>query len=574
MLNAIWVLVRTRFLITRNAVWRGRRRRQIGLTVLAALIGLGAFGVYNFVRFVVRGMRSPEFIAALKRAAAQSPGLPTDFAPYLAALPSVVLLGALLMLVLSSFSGLLSSLYLSGDMDMLLVAPVPMRAVFVVKFFGGLIGQYALLTALLGPLLLGYGTGMGYGPLYVACAIIALLLLPLLPAGIGALLVMAVVRVLPARRAREIVSVLGGLIGISFYVISQFTREVAPAVSGPGSLQALLASNFPLLPSAWAGRALVAAGAGDIPTTLVFGGLFGIASLGTFLCCLLLAERLYYEGWSNMSAQGGRVRRREGDADRSHTPSMGRQARGIGRLLAFLPATSRAILAKDLRLFVRDLRNLQQLIFPVALAGIWTFRLFTSPLGPEIDANMPAFVRQLADLLSAGIAFFICLSMSNALAGSGVSREGKAFWIIKLAPVSPPHILIGKLTLAYLPFPAIGTPFLGLLAILRHTPPALLLEQWLLLMIAGLGCAAFTIGLGAAFPRLDWENPQQQATWQTGCLSLIFYPIYLFAVVGLVVGGSALGATPIGWTLAILLTGAIGWASMIMGSRGLERIEV
>ncbi|NNJ12881.1 hypothetical protein EKD04_021370 [Chloroflexales bacterium ZM16-3] len=580
MINAIWVLVRTRFLITRNDLWRGRRRRQIGLIFLAALIGFGAFGIYNFVGFAVQAIRSPEFADVLKEVAAQNPGMPTDFTPYLAALPGVVLLGALLLLVLSSFSGLLSSLYLSGDMDMLLVAPVPMRAVFVVKFFGGLIGQYALLIALLGPVLLGYGRGMGYGPLYFICAVLSLLLLPLLPAGIGALLVMAVVRVLPARRAREIVSVIGGLIGIAFYVISQFAREVAPVVTGPGSLQALLASNFPLLPSAWAGRALVAAGTGDALSLIVFGGLFVVTSVGAFLGCMLLAERLYYDGWSNMATQGGRVRGRK-----QETASRRQRADLLAPFARLLPPESRAILAKDLRLFVRDLRNLQQLIFPVALAGIWTFRLIASPPDPVADAEIPAAIRQLSDLLSAGIAFFICLSISSALAGTGVSREGKAFWILKLAPVSPMRILLGKFALAYLPFPAIGTPFLILLAALRHAAPALLLEQWLLLMIAGLGCAAFTMGLGAAFPRLNWENPQQQSTWQTGCLGMLFYPLYLTLVVGLVAGGTAIGGlvgggvaaigvSLLGWTLALLLTGAICWGGAIMGTRGLERIEV
>src|SRR6185295_9808620 len=104
-----------------------------------------------------------------------------------------------------------TSLYLSGDTDMLLVAPVPMRAVFVVKFFGGLIVPYILLFGLLGPALFGYGQGLGYGAAFFVMAILVLALLPLLPAGLGALLVMVVVRVVPARRAREIVSVIGGL---------------------------------------------------------------------------------------------------------------------------------------------------------------------------------------------------------------------------------------------------------------------------------------------------------------------------------------------------------------------------
>ncbi|NTU81375.1 MAG: hypothetical protein HGA45_18685, partial [Chloroflexales bacterium] len=190
MLNAIWVLVRARLQIGRNTFWRGKLSGKLGLVAMVALGALGSFALYSFTRFIVSALRNPDLADLLREAAARSPGLPTDVAPFLAAVPSAVLLGALALLVFSSFSSLLSSLYLSGDIDMLLVAPVPMRAVFIVKFFGGLLSQYLILFALLAPVLVGYGQAMSYGPLYQLCVALALLLLPLLPAGIGALLVM------------------------------------------------------------------------------------------------------------------------------------------------------------------------------------------------------------------------------------------------------------------------------------------------------------------------------------------------------------------------------------------------
>lgn len=582
MLNAIWVLTRARLQILRNSIWRGRLAGKLGALALIVLIAFGAFGLYSFTRFVVRVLRSPDFMEVLREAAAQNPELPSDPAALLAAVPSLVLLGALALLVFSSFSSLLSSLFLSGDMDMLLAAPVPMRAVFVVKFFGGLVTQYLLLLALLGPILIGYGQGMGYGPLYHFCAVLALLLTPLLPAGIGALLVMAVVRVLPARRAREIVSVLGGLIGVAFYLLSQLGGQFARRVATPDSLATLLAADLPLLPSAWAARALVAAGEGQALPLLFYGGLFLATSVAVFAGCLVLAERLYYVGWSNMAVEGGKIRRRAADEQRreaSRGPSL------ADHLLAPLPQESRAILVKDLRLFARDLRNLQALIFPVALAAIWTYQVFsgTGPRGRGGDA--PAWAAQLQELAGVGIAFFICLSISSALTGAGISREGKAFWLLKIAPISPLRLLLGKLALAFLPFPLIGTLFLAVLGVVRGLPLPLLLQQWALLLLGGLGCAAFGLALGALFPRLQWENPSQQTTWQTGCLGTLFYPLFLMLILGLVagaailgelVGGSAagLGISLLGWALAIALTAAVVWFSLLLGSRGLERIEV
>ncbi|MBP1464482.1 hypothetical protein EYB53_002055 [Candidatus Chloroploca sp. M-50] len=576
MLYAIGVLVRARLQITRNNLIRSSLGNKIGLAFLLGLGSLAMLGLYSFTRFTVSLLRDPEFEALLREAAQTTPGLPTAIAPLLAAVPSMIMLLALTLLIFSSFTSLLNSLYLAGDLDMLLVAPVPMRAVFVVKFFGGLLTQYLILFVMLAPVLVGYGHGMAYGFFYLVSVLVALLVVPFLPAGLGALLVMAVVRIIPARRARELVSILGGLIGVTFFLLSQFSRQFIASVAGPDTLALLLLLDMPLLPSTWAGRALVASGEGQWLALLGYGSLFLGMSLAIFAACLVLAERLYYDGWSNLANQGGKVRVRKANERNAWLP-------GSTLVSRLLPLEARALLAKDLRLFFRDLRNLQALIFPLALAGIWTFQALTTP--NTIESPAVAWALPFVQLLSAGIAFFICLSISSVLAGTGISREGKAFWLLKLAPISASRLLLGKMTLAFLPFPVIGTAFLLILALVGHQSPGIFVQQWALLMLVGLGCAAFGIGLGAAFPRLDWENPQQQATWQSGCLSTIFYPLYLGLMLLLVAGSGSLGVVLgggvagfgiqiTGWSVAAIVTLGVIWSGMKIGVKGLERIEL
>src|SRR5512136_1093378 len=118
MLSYVWKLLRARWRITWNNIWRASRRRKIGM--FFAAFGLAALAV--FLVFASWGilsiMRRPE--------AAQfvTPDL-------IRAVPVLFTSATFLAGLLTNFGALLQTLYLSGDMEFLLVAPVPARAVFV-----------------------------------------------------------------------------------------------------------------------------------------------------------------------------------------------------------------------------------------------------------------------------------------------------------------------------------------------------------------------------------------------------------------------------------------------------------
>lgn len=599
--NALLVLLRARLIITRNTFWRQTLWQKIVITIIViGACGL-AYILYTVSATLVWALRSPEFAQFLREAASLNPSLPPDPALIVEAVPTGLLFLAFMMLTFSGFSSVLSALYLAGDMDMLLTHPIPMRAVFIAKFFGSVVPQYVLLTVLLLPFLLGYGAGTGYGVLYVVATIALLLLLPLLPTAIGAILVMVVVRVIPARRAREIVSILGGLIAVGFYIFGQLAPEVAPHLASVNNVRGLLTLQVPLLPSAWAGRALVAVGEGEWLTLVAYGGLFLVVSMLVFAGCVVLAEQLYYAGWSNIAVQGGRIRRRSDEPQRHNSVESDVSGRRNalsrrGRTGSPLNAQVAAIFIKDWRIFPRDMRNIQQMIFPIALAGIWLFRTLAFPQQPAgtvpqlpSEHGSGAFFPDpvfLTALSSTGIAFFLCLSISHVLAGPAISREGRSFWLLKLAPVSSLRILLGKLALAFLPYPFIGIPVLFLLFLVIRVPITLLLTNLGLLLLIGVGNTCLFLGLGATFPRLDWENPQQQTTFQAGCLSMLLTPSYVGLILLSVFGPSAIGEmlaagpqtelllTLLGWFTALCITALVSWGSLYSGVRRLESIEM
>lgn len=578
MFAALITLGRARFQMLRNRVLRAGLRVKLGSAMLVLLGLLGAFFSYSFSLTMVTGLRSPEFTAALREAAESTPDLPTDPAVWLMALPSGLILATLALLAFNSFGSLLSSLYLAHDLELLLVAPLPMRTIFIAKFFDGLTPQYGWVLVLFWPAMAGYGHGMGYGPTFHLSAVVALLLAPLITAGLSALLLMLVVRIVPPTRARLLINLAGSLVGVSFFLLSQLTVFWAPQVARTENLGLLLLADQPFWPSAWAGRALVAAGEGEFATLLVYGGLFATTALTIFSSCLIIAEWLYYTGWSKLADRGqARPQRTTSRRPRTWLAPL------LRTLIAPFPVQVQAIFTKEWCLLTRDLRNLQLLIFPGVMLILWSIQFFTILWGEQVPNT--AGTRQSAGAFGVPLIFFSCLGIANALAHTALSREGRAFWIIRLAPLNPWQVLVPKLVLAYLPYPLITLPLLSLSVIFEAQGAVGALRALALILLLGLGLTSFALANGTIFARLDWQNPAQQLPWQSGLINAIFLPLYLGLTGGLVIVTTlfasslgnlwlGLGLMAVGWLLALVITACIVMLSLFAAAASLERREL
>lgn len=553
-----WTIIRARWHVARNSFWRGKITRKLS-TLIAALVLLGlSYGLYTFSKFIVRGLLHIEEVA---------PQLTVQFGSidrFFAAVPSIMLTVFSFPLLLSSISFALSTLYLSRDLETLLVTPVPVRSVFLARFLEGLFTTYLLFFTLLAPALAGYGQALGYNYGFYLALFFVLLLLPLLPVSIGALLTMLLVRFIPAKRLRDVLTIVGGLFGFAIYVGSQMLTR-ANDFATPQNAERLLSFDIPALPTSWGARVMIAAGTGDVQTLLVFGPLYLLATLGLFALCVVLAERLYYTGWVSMAGTGGgRVRRR---AQRALSPAEGRST---GTPLG-------AIIRRDLRVLPRDLQQLSQLLFPLAISVFWIWRVITDAQFSEATIGAPdAF----ADTTLVGMGLFVCVLIASHLGLTGLSREGNTFWLLRLAPIDVWTILWAKWLLAWLPFPLIGTLFVVTLGLLKQLAADQLIQDWLLVVITGLGVAGITTGLGAAFPKFDWQQPNKMRTARASCLGTVLYFLYSGLMLALISGAQLTAGMwgdwtyLVGWGVAILLTALALWLPMLLGATRLRSMEL
>lgn len=549
--------------------WRRRRFAPLTTLVLVALATLAAAGLATAGLGLGRGLsRAADELGAQLASAGVSA---TDL---VLAVPSLVFLVGWLTLFFLSFAALVGTLYLRRDLPGLLVAPVPMRAVFTAQFLEALALPlfWALVLAL--PLLWGFAFGLGLAPAAFAVGLASTALLPLVPLSLAAAATLLLLRLVPAPRATEILTIVGTLFGVGIWVFSQSLGTVAERLNGAGTvaLQGAQGLAAPWLPWAWAARAMVAAGTGDALAALGYGAAFAALSLGTFAGCVVLAERVYYDGW----VQAGEGPRRP----RRSRPGIGPVGGEGGRLL---PRAAVAIAHKDWRLMRRDPRGYSSVIWILAMLLFWTWRLRqeSASSDPEVAGLMALpGLAALASLAPVAVA----LVLSGMRWGlESVSRDQRAFQLLQAAPVRWRHVALGKWLGAFLPSLAVALVVLG---IASAAGGLLSPEVWwrnILVTVPLLAAeTAIMVAFGAARPRFDWNDPKEMTAGLTGCLGGLVAWAYVGVSLALV--GIGLVVIPLvglppaagwaGWLAATALAVAVAWAALAFAAERLAAVEL
>jgi ABC-2 type transport system permease protein len=553
---SVWKLLRLRTRITWSNFLRSKLRVKIGLF----FAGFGIACIVGFVLFLsimmLKFLRSPELAQYV-----------TDVTPFLESFPTLIVSGATSGILLTSFSVLLQALYLAGDMDFLMSTPLPVRSIFVAKMIQALLPNFLIMCAFALPVLYGLGISSGYSIVYYPMVLVVLAVLTLAAAGLAGLLVMVAARFFPARRIAE---VLGFVIGTTFFVFSQSSRLMRFDVSDQqfASMLALTTRfNQPWSPLAWAGQGLVALGKGEWLTGIGLMVVVLLLAGGVFYGSLVAAEGLYYTGWSSLQNT-----RRKPRAKNNGAAAQPRQA-GENRLATLIPRPVRAILVKDLLLYRRDLRSISRLLTPMILGVVYAISLVQSRgQFPQGRGEAPAWIMTtLNGILLYGdvaLALFVGWMLAANLAGQGVSQEGKNYWMIKTAPISPRQFLLSKYLVAYLPSLAVCEIYILILQFFKGFElwPTLVSMIAVALVMAGVNGIYLAFGVTGA--KFDWESPNQMGR-TVGCLGAIAGMVFVPVCFALFVGPAVLAAflelpLALGQLVGLALGGGAGLAAAIL----------
>jgi ABC-2 type transport system permease protein len=415
----------------------------------------------------------------------------------------LVLVSFFVVLLISNTVTALTTFYLAEDVPLLLGLPVSHRRLHRGRFLETLVASSWMAVVFGFPVFLGYGLVYGAGASYYLATLAVLSLLVVMPTALGVLVSTALVLVFPAHRTRDAMVVgVGLLVAVTVGAIRLLQPEQLGDSSGlvgfAGFLAGFEATGSPYLPTTWAADVLITQLGARQGDALFHLGMLASTAVMLYLVSATVVERLYLPAFTR--AQTGRSAR---GGERS-------LAAWLERLARPLPRLRRLLLVKDLTVFLRDPGQWSQLLLLAALIGLYVYNFSALPL--DDGTPLALAMRELAVVLNLGLATFVTTAIAVRFVYPMVSLEGRAWIVLRAAPISLEQIWWSKFWIGYVPLLAFAALLIGATNGYLGVP-ALLTASFMVTLVPLIATlVSMGLSFGAAHPRLDVPNAAQIAT--------------------------------------------------------------
>jgi ABC-2 type transport system permease protein len=336
---------------------------------------------------------------------------------------------------------------------------------------------------------------------------------------VGTACTLLLVNVFPARRARDLLMLMGFLFAASIVVLLRMIRpeQLLRAESLPdvtGFFSTLQSPVTPLLPSFWAGELLFASLKGGWDA-LHAGALWTTA----LACCVGLRaadERWHFSGYS-----------RSQEAPKARFTKL----RTLDVMAGVLPLSPvrRQLLVKDLKIFLRDVSQWSQLLLLLALVLIYLYNFRVLDLGRI--PYMSGFVKNVYAFVNLGMAGFVLATVAVRFVFPMVSAEGPAFWLVRKSPISMHDFLWSKFWTGFVPVLVLTETLTVAANELLDVDPFLKVVAAGAIVFLSLALVGLATGLGARYPRFTADNPSQVAGSYGGVAFMILAVLLIIVII-------------------------------------------
>lgn len=422
-------------------------------------------------------------------------------------------------LLLSNIITALSSFFLARDLDMLVAAPVDWLSLYAAKVTETLLHSTWMVALMAVPLVTAYGVAFHGGVGFALLAMLAFLPFAIIPTAIGSALTLLLVNIFPARRTRDILSVIAVIAAGGVVVLFRLIRpEQLARPEGFRSLvefiTVLRGPTSPVLPSEWVQRTLMGYLNGRfdaLPLYLLWSTAAGLLVLGA-----ALHRALFARGFTKAQESAERWARE------------GVLAKAAARALGPWGTQRRELVMKEVRVFFRDTTQWSQLILLAVLVAVYVVNIKFLPLTGD---GITFFIVNLIPFLNLALAGFVLASIAARFLFPAVSLEGRTWWLLRASALSMRELLWAKFWVGTLPLLILALGIVGVTNTLLKVSPFMFAVSVGSITLLTFALAGLAVGFGTLYPRFESENAAQIPTSFGGLL----YMMTAVTVIGVVI---------------------------------------
>jgi ABC-2 type transport system permease protein len=376
------------------------------------------------------------------------------------------------------------------------------------------------------PMFAAYGIVYDGGWRFPLIAIAVFVPLLVIPGVIGSAITLALVNIFPARRTRDILSVIAVLAAGGIVLLFRVVRpERLARPEGFRSLvdfvTVLRTPTSPFLPSEWAQEGIMSwlqYRLDFLPFYLLWSSAAAAVVLGA-----LLHRWLYVKGFSKAQESSQRWAR-SGVFNR------------IGRaVLSPFGTLKRELVLKELRLFFRDTTQWSQLILLAVLIVVYVFNIRYLPLRGE---GITFFLLNVVPFLNLVLSGFVLASIAARFIFPGVSLEGRTLWLLRSSPMSMRDLLWAKFWVGTMPLLVLAVGIVGVTNYMLDVSSFMFAVSTLTIVLMTFAVSGLAIGFGTLFPQFETENAAQIPTSFGGLL-------FMMTAIAVIAGVVVLEARPV-----------------------------
>jgi ABC-2 type transport system permease protein len=477
-------------------------------TVLSLKNSLSIKKILKRIPFVLLGIGFWLFIYIIfKRILMYFSGIET-FGDILAAkLLSMIFLSFLTLLIMSSIITALSTFYLSKDIELLITKPVEIGKIHLIKTIETFFTSSWMVILFALPVFFAYGGVYNAGIQYYMKFPLVFIFFLLLPTGIGITVTHIIARSLPAKSARDILMLLGIIFLFIIFLLFRFLQpekflnpEYFPTLLGYLSS---IGKESVYMPYYWATQSL-------LPL------LTGEAKDGAFYTMVLMSNAafaLLISTWSGSLLYRDAINK-----------TLGAKRKAVRfPLERFFPHRTQtlrtALLAKDLKIFLRDNSQWPQLLLLIALVIIYLYNFKVLPVKTIPEASF--FLSNFIAFINLGLAGFVLSAIAARFLFPSVSLEGQAFWIVKTSPVMMKDFLRSKFISGAVPLIILSEVLVCITNIILGVNWTIFLISTATIVVMTCAISGLGVGLGAIYPKFKYTNIASIPTSLGGILFMI-----------------------------------------------------